>query len=106
MTVALRANPAIPARLGIAVIVAFLAIFVVWSAWAPLSGAAIAAGNLKAEGSRQTVQHPYGGVVKRLLVREGDRVARGQVLVILSDAEPRAKLDVLLAEDGALKATE
>jgi HlyD family type I secretion membrane fusion protein len=106
MTAALRANPATPARLGVAVIVAFVAIFALWSAWAPLSGAAIAAGNLKAEGSRQTVQHPYGGVVKQLLVREGDRVARGQVLVILSDAEPRAKLDVLLAEDGALKATE
>jgi HlyD family type I secretion membrane fusion protein len=52
------------------------------------------------------VQHPYGGVVKQLLVKEGDRVTRGQVLVVLSDAEPRAKLDVLLAEDGALKATE
>jgi HlyD family type I secretion membrane fusion protein len=102
----MKANPAVPARLGIAVIAAFVAVFVLWSTWAPLSGAAIAAGNLKAEGNRQTVQHPYGGVVKQLLVKEGDRVTKGQVLVVLSDAEPRAKLDVLLAEDGALKATE
>jgi HlyD family type I secretion membrane fusion protein len=100
------ANPAVPARIGLGVIAGFLAIFALWSAWAPLSGAAIAAGNLKAEGSRQTVQHPYGGVVQRLMVREGDRVAKGQVLVVLSDAEPRAKLDVLLAEDGAQKAAE
>lgn len=102
----MSSNPAIPARIGIGVIVAFIAIFALWSVWAPLSGAAIAAGNLKAEGNRQTVQHPYGGVVKQLLVKEGDKVAKGQVLVVLSDAEPRAKLDVLLAEDGALKATE
>jgi HlyD family type I secretion membrane fusion protein len=102
----MNANPAVPGRIGIAVIAAFVATFVLWSAWAPLSGAAIAAGNLKAEGNRQTVQHPYGGVVKQLLVKEGDRVTKGQVLVVLSDSEPRAKLDVLLTEDGALKATE
>ena len=102
----MSSNPAVPARIGVGVIVAFVAIFALWSVWAPLSGAAIAAGNLNAEGNRQTVHHPYGGVVKQLLVKEGDKVTKGQVLVVLSDAEPRAKLDVLLAEDGALKATE
>ena len=45
-------------------------------------------------------------VVKRLFVKEGDSVAKGQVVLLLSDTEPRAKLDVLQVEDSAVKATE
>lgn len=99
-------RPARPAMMGVGVIVTFLGMFVLWSALAPLSGAAIAGGNLKVEGNRQSVQHPYGGVVQRLMVSEGDKVVKDQVLLTLSDAEPRAELAELEAEDAALKATE
>lgn len=100
------ANPSRPAKIGIAVLLLFVAVLAAWGALAPLSGAAIAGGNLQVEGRRQSVQHPYGGVVKRLLVREGDSVVKGQVVLLLSETEPRAQLDVLLVEDAALKATE
>jgi HlyD family secretion protein/epimerase transport system membrane fusion protein len=105
-TPTLTANPRRPAAIGLGVIAAFISLFVLWSALAPLSGAAIAGGNLKVEGNRQTVQHPYGGVVQKLLVKEGDKVAKDQVVIILSDTEPRAQLAVLDAEESALKATE
>jgi HlyD family type I secretion membrane fusion protein len=76
---------------------------VLWGTVAPVAGAAIANGHLQVQGRRQTVQHPYGGVVKHLMVREGERVQQGQVLLTLFDSEPRAKLDVLIAEsDSAL----
>lgn len=99
-------NPMAPARLGLLVVGGFVATFVVWGVLAPLSGAAVADGSLQAEGRRRTVQHPYGGVVQKLEVREGDRVTEGQVLLTLSDTDPRAKLDVLKAEWSARRAEE
>lgn len=97
----LRVNPAVPARIGFAAIVLFVAALVLWGTLAPVSGAAIAEGKLQVEGRRQTVQHPYGGVVERMMVRDGQKVTKGQVLFTLSDTEPRARLGVLMAERDA-----
>lgn len=79
-------KPQTPARVGLAVIGIFIGIIVAWSALAPLSDAAIAQGSLQVEGRKQTVQHPYGGVVMEIDVAEGDRVEKGDVLIVLSDA--------------------
>ncbi|MDV3253568.1 HlyD family type I secretion periplasmic adaptor subunit [Devosia sp. BK] len=99
-------NPGTPARLGFLVIVVFAMVMIGWGALAPLSGAVVANGVLQAEGGRQAVQHPYGGVVTELLVAEGDSVREGEVLMRLSDAEPRAQVDVLSAERDTLLAAE
>lgn len=98
------ANPVLPAIIGVAAIAAFVAFFVIWGLLAPVSGAAIAQGNLQVQAERQAVQHPYGGVVTRLLVKEGQQVRKGETLMVLSDAEPRAKLDVLASQRDALLA--
>ncbi len=105
--VALRgryADPTRPARIGLIVIAAFVACLTAWGSLAPVSGAAIADGNFQVESQRQSVQHPYGGVVLRLLVREGEIVEKGQTLLQLDETEPRSRLDVLLAEQEALLA--
>lgn len=102
----LDAEPGRPARIGILVVVAFVLVLGAWSALAPVSGAAIANGSLQVEGRRQSVQHPYGGVVERLAVREGQMVERGDILLTLSDAEPAARLEILETERDALKAAE
>ena len=57
----------------------------VWSAFANIAGAVVAMGQLKVESNRQVVQHPDGGVVKEILVKEGDVVGAGEVLVRLDD---------------------
>src|SRR3954467_1966884 len=101
LTISDYAQPGRPALIGLAAIGCFAGAFILWGTTAPVSGAAIANGNLQVEGKRQTVQHPYGGVVKRLLVREGQRVTKGQILLTLFDSDPRAKLDVLIAENDA-----
>jgi HlyD family type I secretion membrane fusion protein len=102
----LYANPVKPARVGLAVVAAFVLFLGIWGAVAPISGAAIAEGNLQVETQRQSVQHPYGGVVSRLMVKEGQHVEKGQILLILVDSDPRAKLDVLLADQAAQRAQE
>jgi len=102
---AFYARPQRPAVLGAAVVGAFAAAMTMWGTLAPISGAAIATGNLQVEGRRQSVQHPYGGVVRQLPVRDGARVEKGQLLIRLDDSDPRAKLDVLAADrDAALAA--
>jgi HlyD family type I secretion membrane fusion protein len=101
LAIADYAQPGRPALIGLMAIGCFTGALVLWGTVAPVSGAAIANGNLQVEGKRQTVQHPYGGVVRRLLVREGEQVERGQVLLTLFDSDPRAKLDVLIAENDA-----
>src|SRR5205823_1681805 len=70
-------RPERPAWLGAGVVVAFAGAMTMWGTLAPISGAAIATGNLQVEGRRQSVQHPYGGVVRQLMVRDGAHVEKG-----------------------------
>ena len=67
-----------------------------WATFTHISGAVIAPGQLVVESDVKKVQHPTGGVVGQLLVREGDRVKAGDVLVRLDETQTRANLDVVL----------
>ena len=100
------ARPGRPALVGAIVVGAFASAMTLWGTLAPISGAAIANGNLQVEGRRQSVQHPYGGVIRQLLVRDGAHVEKGQLLLALDDSDPRAKLDVLIADRDASRAAE
>ena len=62
---------------------------------------------LEFDGYRKTVQHLEGGIVGEILVREGERVAAGQVVVRLDDTTPKASLELLRGRwlvAGALEA--
>ncbi len=72
--------------------------FGTWAALAPLSSAAIAPGIIVVEGSRKTVQHLEGGIIKEILVAEGSRVAAGEVLVRLDETRPRTQYELLRGE--------
>ena len=103
---AFYARPGRPALVGAIVVGAFASAMTLWGTLAPISGAAIASGNLQVEGRRQSVQHPYGGVIRQLLVRDGAHVEKGQLLLVLDDSDPRAKLDVLVADRDASRAAQ
>ena len=71
----------------------------------------IAPGMIKVEGNRRTVQHLEGGIVREILVRDGDQVEAGQVLMRLDDVQSdttaetqRAQRWALLAQDARLVA--
>ena len=66
-----------------------------WAALAPLSSAALAPGVIAVENYRKTVQHLEGGIVKTILVRDGENVVKGQSLIILENTQPRALLEVI-----------
>ena len=66
-----------------------------WAAVAPLDGAIIAPGVVKVNGTRKTVQHLEGGLVRQVHVRDGDTVRAGALLVTLADERASASLDLL-----------
>ena len=62
-----------------------------WGTFATLSGAVIAAGQVEVETRDQVVEHIDGGTVGEILVRDGDRVAAGGVLIRLDDTLLRSE---------------
>ncbi|MBI4182480.1 MAG: HlyD family type I secretion periplasmic adaptor subunit [Proteobacteria bacterium] len=91
---------------GLAVIAAFFGGFGLWAALLPLDSAAVAPGVVMVFSNRKTVQHLEGGIVRKILVRDGDRVAADQVLIRLDDAQARAKLDLLDGRYVSMRALE
>jgi HlyD family type I secretion membrane fusion protein len=94
------------ATVGWLIIAIFFGLFGTWAAIAPLKGAVVANGVVKVEGNRKSVQHLEGGIVKDLRVKEGDRVAAGDVLIVLDDSQARAEYEVLSQDFIVLRATE
>lgn len=81
-----------------------------WSSLAEVSGAVIATGRIDVVSEVKRVQHPTGGVVGTILVREGSEVDKGQTLIRLDDTVTRAELgaissslDQLLARQARLE---
>jgi HlyD family secretion protein len=66
-----------------------------WAATSEVSGAVVAAGHLVVESNLKAVQHPSGGVVKELHIRNGDAVKAGDVVLRLDDTLTRANLAIL-----------
>ena len=75
---------------------------VIWASFAQIDEAISAQGKLEPEGNVTEVQAPIGGVVKEVLVKEGEKVKQGQVLVRLDSAGAKAQLDSLLRVEAAL----
>ncbi|KAF0100979.1 MAG: HlyD family secretion protein [Rhodospirillaceae bacterium] len=66
-----------------------------WAATTQLSGAVIAPGKLVVDTNVKKIQHPTGGVVGELLVKEGDRVKQGDVVVRLDGTQAKANLGIV-----------
>ena len=91
---------------GAAIMAAFFVGLGGWAAFAPLNSAAVAPAVVKVEGNRKSVQHLEGGIVKELRVREGDKVASDQTLILLDDTQARAAVDVFSKQYDELTAQE
>lgn len=89
------------ARRGLWIIAAWVTVFALWAGWAPISGGVVAQGIVKVEANRRSVTHRDGGTVARILVREGQAVRKGDVLVELEDVRIEASVDLLRAQLAA-----
>ena len=66
-----------------------------WAGTMTLSGALIAQGSVVVDSNVKKVQHPTGGIVGELRVRDGDRVKQGDIVVRLDDTVTRANLAIV-----------
>ena len=79
-----------------------------WAAVAPLNRGVVAQGVVMVEDNRKVVQHLEGGIVRDILVREGQAVTEGEVLLRLSPVQAGSNLDAIrsqLDSDLALEAS-
>jgi len=92
-----------------AIIIAALLLVVGLGGWAmttEFSGAVIAAGQLVVDSSVKKVQHPTGGVVGKLNVREGQAVKAGDIVISLDDTQIRANRDIYVKALNELAARQ
>ncbi|MEN3150739.1 HlyD family type I secretion periplasmic adaptor subunit [Neorhizobium sp. IRAMC:178] len=79
--------------------------FGTWAATAPLAAAVIAQGSFVATGRNKIVQHFEGGIIRELLVSEGDQVVENQPVVRLDETASQAKKREFFLRRARLEAT-
>jgi HlyD family secretion protein len=90
-------------RLGLVVMLALGGTAAAWASLAPLAGAVIGSGQVAVESNVKKVQHPTGGVIGELRVREGQKVEAGEILLRLDETQLKARLRVYLDQLSQLK---
>ena len=85
-----------PLRRGLATAALTLCGFFGWAGFAPLESAISANGTIVPESDRKVVQHLEGGVVTRVAARDGDRVAAGDVLLVVDPTQAHASRNATL----------
>ncbi|MBA3904635.1 MAG: HlyD family type I secretion periplasmic adaptor subunit [Rhodocyclaceae bacterium] len=84
-------------------LVALVATFIVWSSFVELDELAVAPGEIAPADFVQQVQHLEGGIVRAIVVRDGELVKANQVLLRLDPTAATAELDSLRARREALR---
>jgi HlyD family secretion protein len=82
--------------IGLAVVIVLAGGFGGWASTVQISGALIAPGAVVVDSNVKKVQHPTGGVVGEVRVRDGDTVKAGDVVVRLDDTVTRASLAIVV----------
>ena len=93
-------------RLGVAVLVLGLGGFITWAMWAPLDEGVPVPATVVIDTKRKAIQHSGGGSVERVLVREGQHVRKGELLVEMNEATTRASFESVRQNYMAQRAAE
>jgi HlyD family type I secretion membrane fusion protein len=91
-------------RVGLITAAGFFGILMLFALLVPISGAAVASGEVVTSGSRIVVQPLAGGLVAEILVREGQTVREGQPLVRMNGVRSAAAAQQAQAQRDALRA--
>lgn len=79
------------ARLGWIVLIVGFGGFMIWATFAPLDKGVSAQGTVITDGQRKVVQPAVSGVIEEILVKDGDQVKAGQLLVRMNDLQAAAQ---------------
>lgn len=81
-------------------------LFLLWAAFAPLNEGVPSAGYVSLDTKRKSVQHLSGGIIKEILVKEGQQVKAGDLLLRMDDAGARANLEAIRQRYLGLRAMQ
>ncbi len=95
-----------PIIFGCSILIIFVFFGMIWSVTAPLDSAAYAVGTVIAHTKAQAVTHREGGIIKDVLVKQGDEVKAGQALIILDNTSAKAQYHNILNQYRSALATE
>lgn len=82
---------------GLVVLAVTFGGFGTWAAFAQLSSAVVSQGTVKVLSNRKKIQHLEGGIVEKVLVRNGDAVKEGDVLLRLDKTQAAARAEIISA---------
>lgn len=80
-------------RMGWIVVILGVGGFFLWACLAPLDKGVPISGFVATDGNRKSVQHPTGGIVEKMLVKEGDVIAQGQAVAVLNTTQTQSNLN-------------
>lgn len=89
LTLAVKTDHAHFSRIGWIIVLLGFGGFMIWAFFAPLDKGVPVSGTVMVASNRKAIQHPTGGRVEDILVKEGDVVKAGQVLVKMNDVAVR-----------------
>lgn len=102
-----RLNAAgMPLFIGFTAVALLIGTLGIWSTTAKIAGAVIASGVVVPQYYRQVIQHPIGGVVDAIIVRDGDRVKAGDVVLRLDSDAMRSELEIVTHKVNELRALQ
>jgi protease secretion system membrane fusion protein len=93
-------------RLGWLIVLVGIVGFLLWATFAPLDKGVPLSGSVAKESSRKSVQHQTGGTIADILVKDGDLVKAGQVLVRMNSVQATSQIDTTLSQYYTARAAE
>lgn len=80
--------------------------FLLWAAFAPLDEGVPAPGVVAVESKRKRIDHLNGGIIEKILVREGQQVREGEPLILFNETQAKAALNAIRSQWRTAAATE
>ena len=99
-------DDSIHTRLGWFIVIVGFGGFLLWAFFAPLDKGVPLSGTVTVSSNRKAVQHETGGIVDKILVKEGETVQAGQVLVEMNDVQVKTQAEITRGQLYSARATE
>lgn len=99
-------DPKSYSRLGWGIVIFGVLGFFLWASFAPLDRGVPLSGAVTVSSNRKVVQHQIGGTIDEILVKDGEVVKQGQVLVRMNNTQVKSNAEITRTQYFSAKATE